>query len=117
MGYKIVKEISQTKDEVQETKEVMIKTDREHNMYSFEDGRYGATDTFVLQTATTHITDPVDAVIEVSRLVISCEKGHDHGVYYQAPRVMDVWEVMFAIGETGDHPEFFEAEETNTDDE
>jgi hypothetical protein len=43
--------------------------------------------------------------VQVTRLLASCKEGHDHGVYYQSPNMLELWEVMFSIGEVNTAPE------------
>ena len=94
MTYNIKETIEQSSDHVVQ----IVTTSKPHNCVDFEREGYTEVDTFRFESGFVQLDDTTK--IEITRILMSCEKGHDHGVYYQAPRQMDVWEAFFALGET-----------------
>jgi len=89
--------ITETLEESDDATVQLITLNAPHNAVDFEANGYTEVDTFRFESG--HIELDGGAKIEITRLLMSCEKAHDHGVYYQAPRQQTLWETMFAIGE------------------
>ncbi len=98
MSYEVTKTIAEETTDTQHGLIQLVKLDRKHTAADFEQQTYVDVDTFRFESGWVRLDDTTK--VEVTRLIMSCSDAHDHGVYYQAPRVMELWEVMFAIGET-----------------
>jgi len=97
MGYAILETISKIESDGQVELTQLVKLDRKHTTIDFDKQQFVDVDKFKFETGWTRLDG--DTKVEITRLLSSCDKGHNHGVYYQAPRHMELWEVMFAIGE------------------
>jgi len=95
--YEITKTLADTKSDKSVELIQMVKLSQKHAMVDFAAGDYVAADTFRFESGWIQVDE--DTRIELTRLLSSCDSEHDHGVYYQAPRHMTLWETMFAIGE------------------
>jgi hypothetical protein len=94
MTYKITKTIEQSDTALVQ----VVQTSTLHNAVDFENNGYTQIDKFRFESGSIELED--GAKIEITRLLMTCDKDHDHGVYYQAPRKQTLWETMFAVGET-----------------
>ncbi len=97
MTYTLTKEITTSTSEHEVVNVAMVEVDKPHTVVDFENGKYVQVDTFKFESGWIQVDE--NTKVEVTRLLQSCDKEHDHGVYYQAPRQMELWEAMFAIGE------------------
>lgn len=96
MTYKVEREIESETTEDQRHVVQLIKVSRPHVAIDFAKEQYTDVDLFRFESGYVTLEG---AKVEITRLLISCEKGHDHGVYYQAPRELSLFETMFAVGE------------------
>lgn len=98
MTYKIVKTIEDKKSEEETSLVLIVETETEHLAVDFEKSRYTKVTRWRFESGFVRLHD--NAKLEITRLMMSCESDHAHGVYYQAPRQLELWEAMFAIGES-----------------
>jgi hypothetical protein len=97
MSYKIIKTIEDNKSEEETSLILIVETEHEHVAVDFENSRYTKVNRFRFESGFIRLDN--DTKIELTRVLMSCEKDHAHGVYYQAPRALELWEAMFLIGE------------------
>lgn len=97
MSYTIIKTLEDRKDDEETTLVQIVETEREHTAIDFEKARYTRVKRFRFESGFIRLDE--NTKVEITRVVMSCESDHAHGVYYQAPRQMSLWEAMFAIGE------------------
>lgn len=97
MTYKIVKTIEDMSSERDRAHVAILETDNQHLAVDFESQQYVFVNRWRFESGW---TDVDGQRVEVTRVLASCEKDHGHGVYYQAPRHMEIWEAMFALGES-----------------
>lgn len=98
MAYTILQKLEDVHEEKLVAVSQLIKLDREHVVVDFERKGYTSCDTFLFESGWV-ILHGTDTKVELTRILCSCDKAHDHGIYYQAPRQMELWEALFAIGE------------------
>lgn len=98
MTYTVLKTLEDSKEDALVALTQLVKLDRKHTVVDFQRQGYTACDTFLFESGWV-IPKGTDSKVEVTRILLSCESGHDHGIYYQAPRQMELWEALFAIGE------------------
>lgn len=82
----------------------LVKLDKAHAAIDFDNEDFVSVDTLRFETGWV-IIDDKGTKVELTRLLMSCESGHNHGVYYQSPRELTLWEAMYAIGEIAETPE------------
>jgi hypothetical protein len=98
MSYEITETLEDTTTDDERILVQMVILSRPHTVVDFENQEYVKVDKFRFESGWIQLDS--DTRIELTRVLQSCSSGHDHGVYYQAPRHMELWEAMFAIGET-----------------
>jgi hypothetical protein len=97
MSYEIIKTVDTSKTDGQENIVQIVKVSRNHVATDFDNEQFVDVDTFRFESG--HIVLGDGVKLEITRVLMTCDEGHNHGVYYQAPRQMELWEAMFAIGE------------------
>lgn len=97
MTYKLIKTVEDIKDDDQAAIVQMVSVANPHTVIDFANRSYKDIDHFRFESGYVKLDETT--TIEITRVLLSCEDEHDHGVYYQAPRQMELWEAMFAIGE------------------
>lgn len=100
MTYTIVQELPADKSEGQESHVTLVKTSTKHNAIDFDKEGFVQVEHFRIESGFIELSPEIR--IEITRVLQSCPEGHNHGVYYQSPRQLTVWEAMFAVGETPD---------------
>jgi hypothetical protein len=98
MTYTIIKTIEDKKSDEETSVILIVETDTEHVAVDFENSRYTKVKRWRFESGFVRLDD--ESRVEITRLLMSCSSDHAHGVYYQAPRQMELWEAMFAIGES-----------------
>jgi hypothetical protein len=102
MTYKVLKTIEDKTSDDERSVIQIVEVSSPHVAADFEDDRFVEVILFRFETGWLRLDEHTK--YEVTRLLCSCESDHNHGVYYQAPRQMELWEAMFAIGETDGLP-------------
>ena len=102
MTYSITKTLEDSTTEDERSLVQLVEFTNVHRAVDFEKSDFVEVTTFRFESGWVRLPD--GNRIEVTRLLMSCEKGHDHGVYYQSPRAMELWETCFAVGETDGVP-------------
>jgi hypothetical protein len=107
MSYEVVKTYPIEKVEGSESTQILLKLDKKHASILFRENDIIFTDYFRYESGWVNVSDinPDFGKVQVTRLLASCKEGHDHGVYYQSPNMLELWEVMFSIGEVNTAPE------------
>jgi hypothetical protein len=114
MTYEIVKTLEEYTDEKQHGVVMIVKVNSPHVSLDFSDKAFHDITTFRFESGWVQVDE--NTKLEITRLLASCSEDHDHGVYYQAPREMPLWEAMFNIGEISADGLIPETEETETKD-
>lgn len=102
--YEIIREVENNTTEKGSQKSTLVRLGRPHVVANFEKEDFVVVDIVLIESGwvdLSAISEGTYSKFECTRVVASCESGHDHSlVLYQAPRQMDLWEALFSIGET-----------------
>lgn len=97
MSYEVIKTIEDNHTDEQSSLVQVVEVSRQHVAIDFENEQYVDVQRFRFETGNVRLDENTN--LEITRLLMTCSDDHNHGVYYQAPRKMELWEAMFAIGE------------------
>lgn len=98
MTYTLAATVEDSTTDVERSLVQMVDVSIDHLIPDFEDRTFRSVNRFRFETGYQILDD--GRKVECTRILMSCKKDHNHGVYYQAPRAMELWEAMFAVGET-----------------
>lgn len=114
MTYTVIETITDENRENESRSLVQIvKVADKHAAIDFDKEDFVSVDTFRFEAGWVVVND--NTKIELTRVLMSCEDGHNHGVYYQSPRELTLWEAMYAIGEIAEAPELGNPAHADTD--
>jgi hypothetical protein len=107
MSYEVVETYPTETSEFGESSMALVKLDKKHAHILFADGGVIFTEYFKYQSGWADVSsvNPEFGKVRVTRLLASCKDGHDHGVHYQTPGLVELWEAMFSIGEVNAMPD------------